>query len=379
MNPETIQFQCGFCSTTLTVPAQMAGVSGPCPNCGNTVTSPMPAPVHAPAMAAPIATPAPQWPLAPPSPAPAHAANQGWSPPPNPMAAEIPSSYNEPQQPMPAAPAGGTPGGLPPRRMPGQAPLAAAPPAAGGAPAWAAAPPMGGAAPQSGLPQGQGPAINHSRLIPGAPALPGAQSPNAGGFGGQFGSPPGSLLGRDVAPAPMSPMTQQLQPLSPPAGLSLGGTLPPNPSTGSHGTLPAGRKMANLREPRGTGFLRLAFAALFLLSFLGIVGYFLKDYLPPSIMSLLHRDDAEESTVAKGTAPVIPSAMPQPPVIPVPPTGKDTDAPVAETVTRPIGFDPLESAPKSDLAAGGESAGPQSTGDASGRWKQADKPAPQER
>ena len=60
MNPDMLQFQCGFCHTILTVPAQMAGVSGPCPSCGQTVTSPTPAPAAPPMQQW---SPPPQWQL----------------------------------------------------------------------------------------------------------------------------------------------------------------------------------------------------------------------------------------------------------------------------------------------------------------------------
>ncbi len=40
MNPDIIQFQCSACQSVLTVPVHLAGVSGPCPTCGQTVTSP---------------------------------------------------------------------------------------------------------------------------------------------------------------------------------------------------------------------------------------------------------------------------------------------------------------------------------------------------
>ena len=40
MSQNVIQFSCGTCQTVLTVPVHMAGVTGPCPKCGATVTSP---------------------------------------------------------------------------------------------------------------------------------------------------------------------------------------------------------------------------------------------------------------------------------------------------------------------------------------------------
>ncbi len=40
MNPDIIQFQCSACQSVLTVPVHLAGISGPCPTCAQTVTSP---------------------------------------------------------------------------------------------------------------------------------------------------------------------------------------------------------------------------------------------------------------------------------------------------------------------------------------------------
>ncbi len=40
MNPDVIQFQCSACQSVLTVPVHLAGITGPCPTCGQTITSP---------------------------------------------------------------------------------------------------------------------------------------------------------------------------------------------------------------------------------------------------------------------------------------------------------------------------------------------------
>ncbi len=42
---ETIQFACPSCNTGLTVPANLAGVTGPCPHCQAAITAPHPVPV----------------------------------------------------------------------------------------------------------------------------------------------------------------------------------------------------------------------------------------------------------------------------------------------------------------------------------------------
>ena len=41
----TITFSCRFCHFGMTVSAQLAGVTGPCPQCGQTITAPFPAPI----------------------------------------------------------------------------------------------------------------------------------------------------------------------------------------------------------------------------------------------------------------------------------------------------------------------------------------------
>lgn len=57
---DTITFSCNHCGSSLTVPASLAGVSGPCPVCGQTITSPQMAPVPvAPAPMPPAPLPAP--------------------------------------------------------------------------------------------------------------------------------------------------------------------------------------------------------------------------------------------------------------------------------------------------------------------------------
>jgi hypothetical protein len=71
--------------------------------------------------------------------------------------------------------------------------------------------------------------------------------------------------------------------------------------------MPAGRSIASLRAPRGTNFIRLAFAAVFLLGFLGLVGFLLKDYLPGIFPSLAGHDVAEETSKE---APVLPTQTP---------------------------------------------------------------------
>jgi len=56
---DTIDFLCSSCSCKLQVPAAMAGVSGPCPNCNSSITAPLPAAAALPATpnTAPSTTP----------------------------------------------------------------------------------------------------------------------------------------------------------------------------------------------------------------------------------------------------------------------------------------------------------------------------------
>jgi hypothetical protein len=62
MTPQVIQFNCPTCQAPLTVPIQLAGVTGPCPKCGNSITSPA-APTPPPVTPAfPTAVPVPQAP-----------------------------------------------------------------------------------------------------------------------------------------------------------------------------------------------------------------------------------------------------------------------------------------------------------------------------
>ena len=55
---EVIHFACTTCGKALTVPRHMAGVTGPCPHCRNTITSPA-APAPVPVMQGFM--PPPQW------------------------------------------------------------------------------------------------------------------------------------------------------------------------------------------------------------------------------------------------------------------------------------------------------------------------------
>lgn len=196
---------------------------------------------------------------------------------------------------------------------------------------------------------------NQSRFIPGSPALP-----NMGGSGsmpGALNSLQGtSLLGRDVSPAPSSPVTQPLHPVGLPP-LNLG--VPPgnDASSAAHvAAVPPGRSISSLRAPRGTNFIRLAFAAIFLLGFLGLVGFLLKDYLPDLIPGLISHDAAEEASKDDSGISDRPFISPNPSspaklaggnAAPEKPSAPSPAAPEARDKTAPItvGFDPQEPAP----------------------------------
>ncbi|WP_395742953.1 hypothetical protein [Prosthecobacter sp.] len=308
-------------------------------------------------MPAPVVAQVPQWSPAPmaapvPAPAPAPAPQPSWPPaPPSPMLGEMPGMG------MPAGSLNNLNTGLPPKRAPGQPPLSAAlntPP--GGPPPWAstpaspaAMPPLGSLDGAGGLPGTGMP--NQSRFIPGAPTLPN-MSPMGGG-GGMPGMLPGSsLLGRDVPPAPSSPVTQPLQALGAPS-LSLGGALGHDGgASGPKSPLPAGRSIASLRAPRGTNFIRLAFAAVFLLGFLGLVGFLLKDHLSGLFPGLAGHDVAEEVSKEDAAPPTqapLPSnpasgIMASNPVTAEKPAATPETAPLSPPKPAPItvGFDPQE-------------------------------------
>ena len=223
---------------------------------------------------------------------------------------------------------------------------------------------------------------NQSRLIPGAPTLPNMMpAGNAYGTIGMSNNYAGpSLLGREVPPAPVSPSTTALHPGGH-ASLSLGGALRQESFAASPVVpIPAGRNIASLRAPRGTNFIRLAFAAMFLLGFLGLVGFMLKDYLPDFFPTLFHHGDIvevskQDAGISKTTpAPVLSHPAPEG----VPLLSNNENAKSASTLlsppslaeaptkTAPItaGFDPTEPAPSKveEIASAGSSAKPVTQG-----------------
>lgn len=93
MPNDTITFQCPACGIKLTVPGNLAGVTGPCPNCRNSIQAPFPSPPPAPPSYG-----YPQGPAAayqPPAPPP------GYQPPASPPAYQPPAPAYQPPAPAP--------------------------------------------------------------------------------------------------------------------------------------------------------------------------------------------------------------------------------------------------------------------------------------
>ena len=86
---------------------------------------------------------------------------------------------------------------------------------------------------------------------------------------------------------------------------------------GEAAPLPRGRNMSALAAPRGTRFIRLAIAAVFLIGFIGIAGYLFKDALKEAFTGLGDEVAAEIPSV-----PRIPNASDLPP-----PSAVSRDAP----------------------------------------------------
>ena len=151
--------------------------------------------------------------------------------------------------------------------------------------------------------------------------------------------PAGSLLGRDIPPAPLTPATQALNPASQVlGGLSLGGHLSPAASPAS--PLPAGRNLGALRPNRGANFIRLSIAALFLLGFLGLAGYFLKDTLSGLLGANIPADPEPKSTIVE-------KATVSEPLVPGPKSAT-SPAPVSHGLTDPT-TPPIELTGRSPL------------------------------
>jgi|GEM_PF-682549 len=321
MNPDVIQFQCSACQTVLTVPAHMAGVSGPCPMCGQTVTSPRAAPTFGQGFApappspqtinpAPQETQFPQGGAAVPLP---HMISQhlqplgGSSPggflgqgtpaqPPPPPAWQQPGLGQTLLGGMPVPPtmasAGPPSGFLPPRRPEGQPPQAPAPPPSGPI-SWGAGAPQqpafSGGQTTTVLPQQRGP--HHSSLIPGAPTLPTLGSSNPLVEAGVHGS----LLGRSIpAAAPTAP------PTLPALGDASPAAVPPSRPSADLRTQRARKKAV---AGRASNVFMFSLALLLLVGFLAAVGWLFRE----PILEIVHR--YLPAIMGKEQAPV--AAVPQ--------------------------------------------------------------------
>ncbi len=114
--------------------------------------------------------------------------------------------------------------------------------------------------------------------------------------------------------------------------------------------MPPGRNLSDLRTPKGTNFIRLAFAALFLLGFMGLVGFFLKEHAIGMFPGLAGYLEPDPESLIPETAP----AVTVPASTPVTETSKGSTPepiPVVEPsslsgqnsrTTNLVGFDPVE-------------------------------------
>lgn len=143
-------------------------------------------------------------------------------------------------------------------------------------------------------------------------------------------------------------MTQPLG-ASPSSALNLGVQPAGAPAKAAH-PVPSGRNLANLRTPKGTNFIRLAFAALFLLGFLGLVGFFLKEHVVGMFPGLVGDLEPDPESVIPQASPTVTvpapvadtskGATPEsiPVVEPSPLSGQTS------RTTNLVGFDPVEPA-----------------------------------
>lgn len=362
MTPQVIQFQCNACHATLTVPAHLAGVTGPCPHCGNQITSPTVAaqPVAAPSFAAPP-QPAPEQHSLPgqiPShihiptpPAPEQPAPTPWGQVPavqpipgvpampplggtmSGKLGNIPEPAYQPQQPQPFHPQHQQPvqPSLPPQIPP---PAGVALPPRRGPSLTAPSSLLGGlgTAPQPGSsypehsqpthnagipePRGQQPGVS-SHLIPGAPILGSpAESLPAYGQPPTLGQDP--MLGRENLGTPLDPLSsidagRQQQPARP-------------------------RPQYPNRPRRSSSVLMFLVASVLLAGFLGAVGYIFRSPLKDLLAKYLNKGAPEEVST------------PAPSSIPAPPAVSSTTPPVvaSQSPNPPnpagAGFDPSEPA-----------------------------------
>ncbi len=175
----------------------------------------------------------------------------------------------------PGAPAfGGAPsllGGLPPKRPEGQSPATSSLIGGGTSNAWGAPLAAGrdagmsaGGMAQPGMPGAAGP--SHSQLIPGSPALPSLHSGNAESFG--------SLLAKKAPPSPMAGQTGIAGGMEDETAFAPAGATPRLSGSDPRG---AGRRLSTRKPKRGSNLMMFALAVVFLLGFLAVAGWLLRD------------------------------------------------------------------------------------------------------
>ncbi|MCW0219892.1 MAG: hypothetical protein OJI67_16320 [Prosthecobacter sp.] len=359
----------------LTVPSHMAGVTGPCPICGQTITSPNATQAPAPAPVSLFTTPAPQ-----PAQTPSAASAM-----PNPMAASnlgpvmpMPNSISQHLGPMgnpsppaqgggflggptpaPARPEPSTPpwqqpglgqtllgnhipqqpqsapsspgnsiggfGGLPSRRPEGQPPasVSAQPPVApwGGAQTPADFPPASKSQDSPLFPQRTSPgAPSHSSLIPGSPTLPHLGNP------GTAQPAPSSLLSREIPAAAPTPAQA-------PAPLNLPEARQERPS-------PTPRSQRQFKKAsRSSNIFMFALTVLLLVGCLAAAGWMFRK----PIMQVVDRYMPSKGKPVVSTQPKASEILDQEPMTATTPE-KAEPSTVAKTAPK-TGFDPDEPAP----------------------------------
>lgn len=350
MTPDVIQFSCPACQSVLTVPLHLAGVTGPCPKCGHTVTSPAAstAPLAPPAHAAPAATPPPPAPVpapapaAPPSyppaptnnlptfpPAPAWAAGLGASPTQASAPATSPTAASEPSSGLNLPPRKPQAPSLLDAQLGSTAPNPAISPSAGqslpslggGDPTPPSLPPMGGLLNQS-FP------TSPSSAPPQEPAAPGDPAPS------------GSLLS-NVLPTrrtePLRPTDQQTETAS-------------KTNSASNRTRPALPPFPN-RPSKGSSLVRFFIALVLLLSALALIGYFFAEpikelyqtHIAPRLAETQNEDpNATELGIANPL-----DTPPPPPSDPIPLAAEQTAPPSdLNPAPAPMAADPAPAPPE---------------------------------
>lgn len=351
MTPQVIQFHCPSCNAPLTVPIQLAGVTGPCPKCGNSITSPA-APGPAPASAfVPTPTPAPAPTPAPmPAPLPALPHTQDIqvpqaAPPASPALPTFPPAPTWTQQPAPPPAAAPT---LPPQQPPPPEPASHSL-LAGFHPGPSTPPPPLEPLPAAAAPP---PAPVHSGLIPGAPVLPTMDSPPAAAAQ-DAGSLLSSFLNPQETPAAIPPPRTALP--TEPAAPAATTTLPESPLGPRLGEIDPSAQLAKRgrkplpafpgRPSKGSNIVRLGIAALFIFGAIGALLFAFKDPLTDlyyqHVAPLFVQAEETEEPPPPAPVPTVDTAETVKPAVPEPqpkvdPAPKDEPPPTKPVATNPM-------------------------------------------